>query len=104
MRSFSVALTLFATAIPAAVLAPPAQAAVAIPGAITAVSAVPGPYAGQVTFSWTASGASTTSFQIETGLTTFKVGDAVLPDHGRGVQYFTVSPTRRSITLTAAQV
>jgi endonuclease/exonuclease/phosphatase family metal-dependent hydrolase len=104
MRLFSVALTVLATAIPTAVLAPPAQAAVAIPGAITAVSAVPGPYAGQVTFSWTASGTSTTSFQIETGLTTFKVGDPVLPDHGRGVQYFTLAPTRRSITLTAAQV
>ena len=104
MRSFALALATLATAVSAAALAPPAQAAVATPGTITAVTAKPGPYAGQVTFSWSASGASTTSFVIETGLTTFKVGDPLLPDHGRGVKYFTVSPSRRSVTLTAAQV
>lgn len=83
---------------------PPAQAAAAVPGPISAVSAKPGPYAGQVTFTWTASGANTTAFVIETGLTTFKVGDPVLPDHGRQPTYFTVAPGRRSITLTAAQI
>jgi endonuclease/exonuclease/phosphatase family metal-dependent hydrolase len=57
-----------------------------------------------VTFSWSASGASTTSFVIETGLTLFLVGDPVLPDHGRNARYFTVAGNRRSVTLTAAQV
>jgi endonuclease/exonuclease/phosphatase family metal-dependent hydrolase len=84
--------------------ATPAGAAVATPGTISSVTAKPGPYAGQVTFSWTASGINTTSFVIETGLTTFKVGDPVLPDHGRNARYFSVAATRRSITLTAAQV
>lgn len=92
--------------LPVAVLAaaPPAEAAVTTPGTISAVSAKPGPYAGQVTFTWSASGASTTSFVIETGLTPFKVGDPVLPDHGRNAHYFTVSASRRSVTLTAAQI
>ncbi|MCU1537289.1 MAG: hypothetical protein JWP82_1640 [Humibacillus sp.] len=84
--------------------APRAEAAVSTPGAITSVSATPGPGAGQVTFTWAASGASTTAFVIETGLSTFKVGDPVLPDHGRSSTTFTLSPSRRSVTLTAAQV
>lgn len=84
--------------------APAADAGVATPGAISSVVAKPGPAAGQVTFTWVASGASTTGFVIETGLTTFKVGDPVLPDHGRRATYFTVPANRRSVTLTAAQL
>lgn len=84
--------------------APAAYGAPATPGAITSVTSTPGPYAGQVTFTWQASGANTTGFVIETGLTTFKVGDPVLPDHGRGTKYFTVAGNRRSVTLTAAQI
>ena len=104
LTATAIAVALPAALVPAVTTASPAAAAAALPGAISAVSARPGPYAGQVTFSWTASGANTTSFVIETGLTTFKVGDPVLPDHGRQPTYFTISPGRRSITLTAAQV
>lgn len=104
MRSLSAAAAVLATAASSVLLATPARAAVAVPGTISSVKATPGPLAGQVTFTWSASGTNTTSFQIETGLTTFKVGDPVLPDHGRGATYVTVSPTRRSVTLTAAQV
>lgn len=103
-RSLTAVLAVLATAVSGVLLAPPALAAPALPGAITSVKATPGPLAGQVTFTWTASGSNTTSFQIETGLTTFKVGDPVLPDHGRGVKYFTLGPTRRSVTLTAASI
>lgn len=84
--------------------APAAEAAPATPGTISSVTAKPGPNAGQVTFTWAASGANTTGFVIETGLTTFKVGDPVLPDHGRNAKYFTIPANRRSVTLTAAQV
>jgi endonuclease/exonuclease/phosphatase family metal-dependent hydrolase len=84
--------------------APAAGAVPTTPGAISSVTARPGPGAGQVTFTWAAAGTSTTSFVIETGLTVFKVGDPVLPDHGRHATYFTVAANRRSITLTAAQV
>lgn len=91
--------------LPAAALAAPAQAsAVPIPGPVTAVTAKAGPYAGQVTFSWSQNGSHTTSFAIETGLTTFKVGDPVLPDHGRNAKTFLISATRRSVTLSAAQI
>lgn len=91
--------------VPASVLIAPAQAStVPIPGAFTTVTAKAGPYAGQVTFSWSQDGSHTTSFAVETGLTTFKVGDPVLPDHGRKAKMFLFSPTRRSVTLTASQV
>jgi endonuclease/exonuclease/phosphatase family metal-dependent hydrolase len=102
--SIPAVLTVAAAAATALTTAPAAEAAPATPGTITSVTAKPGPYAGQVTFTWTASGANTTGFVIETGLTTFKVGDPVLPDHGRNAKYFTVPANRRSITLTAAQV
>jgi endonuclease/exonuclease/phosphatase family metal-dependent hydrolase len=83
----------------------PAQAAApALPGHITAVSATPGPAAGEVTFHWKAEGTHTTAFVIETGLSSFKVGDPRLPDHGRGSKTFTVSGKSRSVTLSAAQV
>jgi len=84
----------------------PAQGAVTVPrpGRITAVTARPGPGPGQVTFSWNQDGSHTTAFIIETGLTSFKVGDPNLPDHGRAAKYFAVASGRRSITLSAAQV
>ncbi|MBE3076629.1 MAG: hypothetical protein IMZ75_17145, partial [Actinobacteria bacterium] len=91
--------------LPAAALVAPAQAsAVPIPGPVTAVTARAGPYAGQVTFYWSQNGSHTTSFAIETGLTTFKVGDPLLPDHGRNAKTFLISATRRSVTLSAAQI
>ena len=81
-----------------------AAASVSAPAKVTAVSARPGPGVGQITFSWKSSGKNTTSFVIETALTSFKAGDARLPDHGRGYKYFTVSGKKRSVTLSAAQV
>lgn len=92
------------TAIPAAVLAAPAQAASApaTPGAVTSVTARPGPGAGQVTFSWSQDGSHTTAFQIETGLTPFRPNAAALPDHGRDATTFYVAPNRRSVTLSAS--
>ena len=74
------------------------------PGASAAVTARPGPGPGQVTFSWKQDGSHTTAFIIETGLTSFKVGDPNLPDHGRAAKYFAVASGRRSVTLSAAQV
>ncbi|GAB3687777.1 endonuclease/exonuclease/phosphatase family protein [Angustibacter aerolatus] len=88
---------------PAALVAAPAQAATR-PGKITAVSSAPGPHPGEVTVRWKQTGGHTTSFRIETGLTTFRKGSAVLPDHGRRTRYFTVAASRRSVTLTAKQV
>jgi endonuclease/exonuclease/phosphatase family metal-dependent hydrolase len=89
----------------AVTVAPTAQAAAPpTPGSITAVSAVPGPQAGEITFRWTQGGTNTTSFVIETGLTVFSTTDPALPDHGRSSKSFTVLSSRRSITLTASQV
>ena len=85
-------------------VAPAALAAPPTPGPISAVSAAPGPGAGQVTFRWTATGSNTTSFTIETGLTTFSTTDPSPPDPRRSPKPFSVSGTRRSVTLTAAQL
>jgi endonuclease/exonuclease/phosphatase family metal-dependent hydrolase len=103
-RAAATVMSTVLVSLAAVAAAPTASATVSTPGAISSVVAVPGPAAGQVTFTWAASGASTTAFVIETGLTTFKVGDPVLPDHGRHTTYFTMASNRRSITLSAAQV
>jgi endonuclease/exonuclease/phosphatase family metal-dependent hydrolase len=84
--------------------APAAQAAVATPGRITAVSAAPGPRAGEITFTWRQDGTNTTAYVIETGLTVFSPTDHSLPAHGRQSKTFTVLKGRRSVTLTASQV
>lgn len=99
-------LAAFLGAAVATTLAAPAAMAAAppTPGRITAVSAAPGPGAGQVTFTWKQDGSNTTSFAIETGLTVFSTADPGLPDHGRSAKTFTMAKTRRSITLTASQV
>ena len=98
-------LAALVAAVPLGAIAAPAQgAAVLRPARVAAVTAKPGPGVGEVTFSWSQAGANTTAFVIETGLTSFKANDPNLPDHGRNARYFTVSPKRRSITLTAAQV
>ena len=101
-RSFLVAAV--ALLLPAALALPAEALSVPTPGRVTAVTATPGPRPGEVTFTWRQDGSHTTGYVIETGLTTFKVGDPVLPDHGRNAKYFSASRTRRSITLTAAQV
>jgi endonuclease/exonuclease/phosphatase family metal-dependent hydrolase len=97
-------LAAMAAAVPVCALAAPAQAAVLRPGRVLAVTATPGPGAGQVTFSWKQDGSHTTAFLIETGLTSFKANDPKLPDHGRNAKYFNVPAGRRSVTLSAAQV
>ena len=95
-----------AAAVPVGAFVAPAQGAVTVPrpGRVNAVTARPGPGPGQVTFSWNQDGSHTTAFIIETGLTSFKVGDPNLPDHGRTAKYFAVASGRRSVTLSAAQV
>lgn len=87
-----------------ATLQPLAASAVTTPAKFTAVSAVPGPGVGEITFQWAQSGASTTSYTVETGLTSFSTTDPALPDHARGSKYFTFPAGTRSGTLTAAQV
>ncbi len=99
-------LTAFLAAAVATTLAAPAAQAAAppTPGRITAVSAVPGPRAGEITFSWKQDGTNTTSFVVETGLTVFSTADSSLPDHGRSAKTFTALKSRRSLTLSASQV
>ena len=99
-------LASLAAAIPVGGFVAPVQGATTVPrpGPVTAVTARPGPGPGQVTFSWNQDGSHTTAFIIETGLTSFKVGDPNLPDHGRAAKYFAVASGRRSVTLSAAQV
>ena len=81
----------------------PAEAA-ATPSRITSVKATPGPGAGQVTFRWTTEGKNTSAFKIETGLTSFsKSRSSSLPTRGRGAKVFTISKSRRSWTMSAAQ-
>jgi len=86
-----------------AATSPPAKA-VTLPDKITAVSAGPGPGAGQVTIRWAQRGRNTTAFQIETAVSSFSPTKKSLPRHGRHGKYFTVSAARRSVTLSAAQV
>jgi endonuclease/exonuclease/phosphatase family metal-dependent hydrolase len=81
----------------------PAEAA-ATPSKITSVTATPGPGAGQVTFRWASAGKSTAAFKIETGLTSFsKSKSSSLPTSGRSAKVFTISKSRRSWTMSAAQ-
>lgn len=94
----SLALTVGLTAVGA-----PADAA-ARPSRISAVKAVSGPHAGQVTIYWRTDGRNTSAFKIETGLTAFSKNIKSMPKVGRAAKMFTVSKTRRSITLSARQV
>lgn len=87
----------------AGTVAPPAAALESPPG-ITNVSAVPGPYPGQVTISWEHDGAATTSYQIETAASSFSPTKASMALHGRHSQLFTLPASLRSVTLSAAQV
>ena len=78
---------------------------VAWPAKFTSVKGKAGPRAGQVTVSWEQSGASTTAFQLETAITRFsKTASSGLPKVGKNQRIFNVDPTKRSITLSAAQV
>ncbi|WP_406830003.1 endonuclease/exonuclease/phosphatase family protein [Pedococcus sp. KACC 23699] len=105
MRLRLLTAALLGTVLAATLAAPAAQAAAPpTPGPISAVTATTGPGAGEVTLSWRQDGSNTTAFVIETGLTVFSSTDHSLPLHGRGSKTFTVAKSRRSVTLTAAQV
>jgi endonuclease/exonuclease/phosphatase family metal-dependent hydrolase len=78
--------------------AAPAEAA-STPSKITSVRSTPGPGAGQITISWKQDGQHTSAFKIRTGLTSFSSGHS-----GRHPGVFTVPGSRRSVTLSAAQV
>ena len=86
-----------------ALQAPLAVAAVTTPSSFSAVTSTPGPRPGEVTISWTHDGRNTTSYDLETGLTSFSTTDSSLPVHARGSRLFTAPATARSLTLTAAQ-
>jgi endonuclease/exonuclease/phosphatase family metal-dependent hydrolase len=85
---------------------PPAAAATTVPwpAPITNVGATPGPRVGEVTFHWTSDGTHTTSFRVETALSMFSRTNPTLPRYGRHHTVFKLSPTVRSLTLSAAQV
>jgi len=83
--------------------ATPAEAATT-PSKIKSVKAVAGPGVGQVTISWNQDGRNTSAYKIETGLTTFSKTSSSLPDSGRNAKIFTVDDSRRSVTLSAAQM
>jgi endonuclease/exonuclease/phosphatase family metal-dependent hydrolase len=72
------------------------------PGNLSGVSASPGPNVGEITFRWASDGTYTTSFRVETALTMFSLTSS--PRFGRQHSIFTANPTKRSLTLSAAQV
>jgi endonuclease/exonuclease/phosphatase family metal-dependent hydrolase len=105
MRSLTAAAVGTTMLVSLVAMAIPAEAtAVKMPARISAVTATAGPLPGEVTFHWKQSNSATTSYSIETGLTSFKVGDSRLPDHGRDSHVFTAPASATSLTLTAAQV
>jgi hypothetical protein len=80
----------------------PADAATR-PAAISSVHVSAGPGVGEITVSFK-SGAHTTGYQVETGLTTFSKTGHGLPKDGRNRKVFNFNGVRHSITLSAAQV
>ncbi|WP_375432120.1 hypothetical protein [uncultured Friedmanniella sp.] len=99
----SVALCSLAMIVGMSAVSAPADAA-ARPSKITLVKAVAGPHAGQVTIAWKTDGKHTSAFKIETGLNSFSKISKSMPRVGRSAKIFTVAGTRRSVTLSAAQV
>ena len=82
----------------------PAHAA-ATPPQFGAVSAKAGPGPGEVTFTWSHTGADTTHFQLETATSQFSPSTtSTLPRVGRNQRFFTVDKSKRSLTLTASQL
>ena len=82
--------------------APPAAAEIASPGAITMLTASPGPRPGEIVIRWQATGLDTDYFQLETAITSFSATDPTMPRRGRAARTLTVASTARSITLTGA--
>ena len=108
MRShlFAAAITVASLSTIALVGTPAAEAAATkAPDKISDVNSWAGPGVGEVTITWKTSGKNTKSFDIETGLTAFsKSSGSVLPKTGRNSKTFTVSGSKRSVTLSAKQV
>jgi endonuclease/exonuclease/phosphatase family metal-dependent hydrolase len=73
------------------------------PGVLGGVTASPGPGVGEITFRWTSDGSFTTSFHVETALTMWGLTSPD-PRYGRQHTVFKMGATKRSLTLTAAQV
>ena len=83
---------------------PADAAAPTTPAKITGGSSSPGPRAGELTIRWHSTGADTTGFRIETGLTTFSPSpSSSLPTHGRHWKVFSYGRGARSATLSASQ-
>lgn len=83
--------------------APPAQAAVAVPDAITAVS-VRATTPGTFTVTWTQSGRNTTGFLLETGLNPFSKTNPSMAYTGRHSHVFSIGRTSRSFTFRSAEL
>jgi endonuclease/exonuclease/phosphatase family metal-dependent hydrolase len=74
------------------------------PGVLGGVTASPGPGVGEITFRWTSDGTYTTHFRVEMALTMFGLTNPGLPRYGRQHTVYKVGRTKRSLTLSAAQV
>jgi endonuclease/exonuclease/phosphatase family metal-dependent hydrolase len=81
------------------VATPSQAAAIPTPNPFTAVSAVAGPGAGEVTMHWSHDGAHTSYYVMQTALSLFAQGSK-----GRDMHYFDFAASARSATLTAAQL
>ncbi len=78
---------------------PSQAAAIPTPNPFTAVTAVPGPGAGEVTVHWSHDGAHTSYYVLQTALSLFAEGSK-----GRDMHYFDFPASARSATLTPAQL
>lgn len=99
----AVALTSAALYLSGVATAPPADAAVVVPDAITAV-AVSATTPGTFTVTWTQSGRNTTGFRLETGLNPFSKTNTTMPYTGRHSHVFSIARTARSFTLGATEL
>lgn len=83
--------------------AAPTPAASGSPASITALSGVAGERPGEVIFRWQSSGANTTHFVLETGLTAFSRNSRSLPAHGRNTAYFRIDASKRTFVMNETQ-
>lgn len=74
------------------------------PEKLYAVTAKPGPGVGQITIAWQHNSRHTTYFRIETALTPFSPTNTNLPKVGRNPKKLYLTSSKRSVTLSAAQV
>ncbi len=105
MRITKIGSLALAVATATALFTPSPAHAAAKPDKITNVQSFAGPGVGEVTITFKQSGANTTSFRVETALTSFsKTGKYGLPKTGRHSKVFIVPGKVNKITLSAAQV